>query len=84
VPNVNPEGQQELQRANQDLAACLALPALWRGRDAHYIPSTLLVRLFALTGNGQPQDRRRSEVAGFDTHLVKPVDEAALLRALTC
>jgi CheY-like chemotaxis protein len=34
--------------------------------------------LVALTGWGQEDDRRRSEEAGFDAHLVKPVDEAAL------
>ena len=28
----------------------------------------------ALTGWGQEDDRRRSEEAGFDRHLVKPVD----------
>jgi signal transduction histidine kinase len=32
------------------------------------------VRLVALTGLGQETDRRRSQEAGFDTHLVKPVD----------
>jgi len=37
--------------------------------------------LVALTGWGQDEDRRRTEEAGFDAHLVKPVDEAAL-RAL--
>jgi signal transduction histidine kinase len=42
VPDVDPECQQDLHRTNQDLAACLALPALWRGRDAHYIASTFL------------------------------------------
>ena len=30
----------------------------------------------ALTGWGQDDDRRRSEEAGFDAHLVKPVDDA--------
>jgi two-component system CheB/CheR fusion protein len=34
--------------------------------------------LIALTGWGQDEDRRRSEAAGFDAHLVKPVDDAAL------
>jgi signal transduction histidine kinase/ActR/RegA family two-component response regulator len=34
--------------------------------------------LVALTGWGQEEDRRRSKEAGFDAHLVKPVDEAAL------
>ena len=30
--------------------------------------------LIALTGYGSPEDRRRAEQAGFDTHLVKPLD----------
>ena len=38
--------------------------------------------LVALTGWGQDEDRRRSEDAGFDAHLVKPVDEAALGKLL--
>jgi CheY-like chemotaxis protein len=32
------------------------------------------IRLIALTGWGQDEDRRRSKEAGFDDHLVKPVD----------
>jgi len=35
--------------------------------------------LVALTGWGQAEDRRRSRAAGFDAHLVKPADPAALL-----
>jgi len=40
------------------------------------------VRLIALTGYGQQADRRRSEAAGFDTHLVKPVAPRDLFRLL--
>ncbi|MDF1814107.1 MAG: PAS domain S-box protein [Verrucomicrobiales bacterium] len=36
------------------------------------------VRLVALTGWGQEDDRRKTEEAGFDYHLVKPADSAAL------
>jgi PAS domain S-box-containing protein len=36
------------------------------------------VRLVALTGYGLPEDHRRSQEAGFDAHLVKPVDPASL------
>lgn len=39
------------------------------------------IRLFALTGYGQADDRDRALAAGFDAHLVKPVDFARL-RAL--
>jgi len=38
--------------------------------------------LIALTGWGQEDDRRRSREAGFDDHLVKPVDYAALVTLL--
>jgi PAS domain S-box-containing protein len=40
------------------------------------------VLLVALTGWGQEEDRRRSKDAGFDHHLVKPVDPAELQRLL--
>jgi DNA-binding response OmpR family regulator len=36
------------------------------------------VTLIALTGWGQEDDRRRSATAGFDYHLTKPADIAAL------
>jgi PAS domain S-box-containing protein len=38
--------------------------------------------LIALTGWGQEEDRRRSREAGFDGHLVKPVNFAALVKLL--
>jgi CheY-like chemotaxis protein/two-component sensor histidine kinase len=40
--------------------------------------------LVALTGWGQDQDRRCSEAAGFDRHLVKPVALDALRDLLAC
>ena len=38
--------------------------------------------LVACTGWGQEEDRRRSQDAGFNCHLVKPVDPVALERLL--
>lgn len=38
------------------------------------IPGLSGLRLIAVTGYGQESDRRKSEVAGFHHHLVKPVD----------
>jgi CheY-like chemotaxis protein len=38
--------------------------------------------LVALTGWGQPKDRKRTIEAGFDAHLVKPVDQNTLLKTL--
>jgi len=39
--------------------------------------------IVAMTGYGQEDDRRRSEEAGFDAHLVKPVDLDALHELLS-
>ncbi len=55
------------------LDACRAIRQLPRGREAIIV---------ALTGWGQEQDRRRSHEAGFDGHLVKPVDLSALIALL--
>jgi CheY-like chemotaxis protein/two-component sensor histidine kinase len=38
--------------------------------------------LIAVTGWGQEEDRRRSHEAGFDKHMVKPVDPQALMKLL--
>jgi len=52
------------------LEVCRRLRALPCGQGAFIV---------ALTGWGQDEDRRRSESAGFDRHLVKPVDPEALI-----
>ena len=40
------------------------------------------VRVVALTGWGQEQDKREAQRAGFDAHLTKPADPTALDRLL--
>ena len=40
------------------------------------------LRIIAVTGWGQEADREKSRAAGFDVHLVKPVDPKELVRAL--
>jgi PAS domain S-box-containing protein len=40
------------------------------------------IKLVAQTGWGQEEDRRRTKEAGFDAHLVKPVDLDALMKLL--
>ncbi len=52
---------------------CRAIREQPGGRD------TLVV---ALTGWGQAHDRQRSHAAGFDMHLVKPVDHVTLMQLL--
>jgi signal transduction histidine kinase len=54
-------------RSGYDVAA--ALRASPRGKD---------VLLVAVTGWGQPEDRRRTQEAGFDQHLVKPPELPAI------
>jgi CheY-like chemotaxis protein len=39
-------------------------------------------KLIALTGYGEPAARSRSRQAGFDAHLVKPVQVAAIVREI--
>lgn len=59
------------------------------GLDGYHIaplirqtPELSKVRLIAITGYGQQQDRARSYGAGFDQHLVKPVDFQSLIEVL--
>jgi CheY-like chemotaxis protein len=44
-------------------------------------PGLSKIILVAMTGYGKAEDRRRSQLAGFNAHLVKPVglDDLALL-----
>jgi signal transduction histidine kinase/ActR/RegA family two-component response regulator len=51
--------------------------AALRGR-----PDMASARLIALSGYGQPEDRRRALEHGFDLHLTKASDPTELLRAL--
>jgi CheY-like chemotaxis protein len=47
-------------------------------RQLHQQPQTKGVRLIAVTGYGQDSDRQRSQEAGCEHHLVKPVDPQKL------
>ncbi len=42
-------------------------------------PETRACRLIAITGYGQSDDHARSEAAGFDRHLIKPVEPERVL-----
>lgn len=79
-----PSALELARRESPDVALLdLGLPVMdglelaTRIRERH--PAALLV---AVTGYGQQQDRERSAAAGFDHHLVKPVDLDALLQLL--
>ena len=45
-------------------------------------PSTQSIPLIALTGYGQLRDKEAAALAGFNLHLVKPVDPASVLQAV--
>ena len=51
-------------------------------RRIRAMPDLARTRLIAMTGYGQADDKRASSKAGFDAHLVKPVDIDAVLRAI--
>jgi CheY-like chemotaxis protein len=46
-------------------------------------PTGARVILVALTGYGRPEDIRRAREAGFDAHVIKPVDPDALTKILS-
>ena len=81
-------GAAEILRLKPDVAIVdLGLPGLDGYEVARSIRrdgTTAGVELIALTGYGRPEDRQRAMEAGFDAHLVKPIDperlDAALVR----
>ena len=63
----------------------IGLPKLNGYETARHIreqPSGQKVSLVALSGWGQEEDKRRAKEAGFDYHLTKPVETAALQKLL--
>jgi CheY-like chemotaxis protein len=80
-----PEGLRQALEWRPDVVITdIGLPGLdgWQlGRAVREVlgQSVLLV---ALTGYGLPRDQQRSDGAGFDAHLTKPADPAALLELL--
>jgi PAS domain S-box-containing protein len=77
-----PSGLQAILKIRPDIALVdVGLPGLDGYEVARKVRTDeagRAVRLVALTGYGLPDDLRRSEDAGFDAHLVKPVDPARL------
>jgi PAS domain S-box-containing protein len=77
-----PSGLAKLQTFRPEIALIdLGLPGVdgyALARMARARPETRGIRLVALTGYGQAEDQRRALAAGFDLHVTKPVDPAAL------
>jgi CheY-like chemotaxis protein len=59
------------------------LNGLETARSIREQPWGKTIFLIAVTGYGQEEDRRRSLEAGFDYHMVKPVDFAELKKMLS-
>jgi signal transduction histidine kinase len=76
-----PSGLATILRLRPDVALVdVGLPELDGYEIARQVRKTAgtTIRLIALTGYGQPDDRRHALEAGFDAHLVKPVGPDAL------
>ncbi|HEY5613318.1 MAG TPA: ATP-binding protein [Lysobacter sp.] len=82
------DGAAALQCARRFQPAVAVLDIGLPGMDGHELARRLReehgtsIRLIALTGYGQSSDRERSRDAGFDAHLVKPVDFCELHQTL--
>jgi CheY-like chemotaxis protein len=82
-------GPRALQAAQAEAPDVILLDIGLPGMDGYEVARRLRVQqgseglhLIAMTGYGQESDRKRSQEAGFDHHLVKPVDPARLQELL--
>jgi CheY-like chemotaxis protein len=86
VAGSGPEGVEMAFAIRPEVALIdIGLPGLDGNEVARRIRSVLggdEISLIAMTGYGQPEDRRRALQAGFDRYLVKPVDPAVLSQLL--
>ena len=82
-------GEAALEKARDFRPEIVLLDLGMPGMDGYEVarrlratPEGADIKLVAQTGWGQEEDRRRTREAGFDAHLAKPVDMAALQRLL--
>ena len=77
-----PSGLAKLDQFRPEVALIdLGLPGIdgyALARRARENPETRAIRLVAVTGYGQAEDRQRALAAGFDLHVTKPVDVSML------
>ena len=81
-----PQGVEKAFSSRPDVALVdIGLPGIDGNEVARRIRATLdpqQICLIAMTGYGQPEDRRRALQAGFDNYLIKPIDPARLASLL--
>jgi PAS domain S-box-containing protein len=87
---VEHESRRALERAQQEVPDVCLLDIGLPDMDGNELASTLRARpetaravLIAITGYGQEHDRKAALDAGFDHHLVKPIDTKSLMVLLT-
>lgn len=76
-------GVEAARTVRPDIVLCdIGLPEMDGfavARALRHTPETAAARLIAVTGYAANDDRRQTREAGFDVHLVKPVDPEVLL-----
>jgi CheY-like chemotaxis protein/two-component sensor histidine kinase len=81
-----PDGVKAAEERKPNIVLCdIGLPGLdgyGVARTLRRNPATAKAHMIAVTGYGSDADRCRSREAGFDRHLVKPVDPVDLKQAL--
>jgi PAS domain S-box-containing protein len=81
-----PEALHHVERARPEIILLdIGLPGFDGYEVARRIrakPEGQGIRVYAMTGYGQEEDRRRSALAGFDGHLVKPVAPSELAQLI--
>lgn len=83
------DGEEALEIAQQRLPAIILLDLGLPVKNGFEVaallrsdPAFVATRLVALSGYGQPDDRRRTAAVGFHEHLVKPVHHDTLMRLI--
>ena len=83
-------GEEAIERAREFRPNAILLDIGMPNMDGYDVcralrrdPLTKDSRIIAMTGWGQPEDRTKTREAGFDAHLVKPVDLDRLTAALS-
>jgi PAS domain S-box-containing protein len=84
------DGAQALETARMQLPEVVLLDIGLPGLDGYEVaellrrePGCAEALIIAISGYGQEQDLARSRAAGFDAHLVKPIDYEELLALLS-
>ncbi|MBN8625189.1 MAG: PAS domain S-box protein [Planctomycetes bacterium] len=86
IASSGPEALQLVDELRPDAAILdIGLPGMDGCQVAQLIrnrPELAQIRLLALSGYGNAEDQQRSRQAGFEAHLIKPVEFATLLKLL--